>query len=190
MQSWNITLASWFERNFSKVLKSKKNGLNYAVFLFMWMLMGLWYGIGIQFLLWGLAIGILLLFEKTFLKALIQKNYVFGMIYTGILPQFLWVLFFTENLTETACYWKSMIGFGNGIFDSTGIYFLVSYIPLILVGAYIATDLFGNIAERLTESEAGQKLTAVTPIFHGILFIFCLASMLYGERSEELLLWL
>ena len=156
----------------------------------MWVLIGAWYGMKSQFLLWGLTIGIFMTAEKLFLNDVVQKNYIIGVVYTLIIPQFLWVLFFSDSLSQTVNYWKAMLGFGNGIFDSNGIYFLVSYIALILIGFYIATDLFRNITERLTAKKIGQKLMLFMPLFHGALFVFCVASMLYGEQSKHLWLWL
>ncbi len=190
MESWNITLVSWFDKYFRKGIfgNNSKKWVSYAGFIFMWVLIGAWYGMKKQFLLWGFFIGIILLAEKLFLEKNIRQKYIAGAVYTAIIPQFLWVLFFSENLTESVNYWKAMAGFGNGIFDRTGIYFLVSYIALILTGVYIATDLFRNILERLTISAYGQKLMMFLPLVHGGLLIFCLASMLYGEQIDYL--WL
>ncbi|MBR7085256.1 MAG: hypothetical protein IKI37_08790 [Oscillospiraceae bacterium] len=188
MKNWNMTLVSWFETNFQKSL-FRKNGKNIG-FIFMWVLIGVWYGLKVQFLLWGLLAGILILNEKLFLEKIIQKNYFGGVIYTVLVSQFLWVLLFSENLTQTAGYWKAMLGFGNGIFDRTGIYFTVSYLALILIGFYIATDLFKNIAERMSASKFGQKLMVFMPVFHSVLLIFCIASMLYSEQSTHMWLWL
>ncbi len=188
MKSWNMTLVSWFETNFQKSL-FRKNAKNTG-FLFMWVLIGVWYGMKMQFILWGFIMGLLLLNEKLFLEKIIQKNYIGGVIYTVIISQFLWVLFFSENFTQTAGYWKAMLGFGNGILDRTGVYFTASYVALILTGFYIATDLFKNIAERMSASKFGQKLTVVMPVFHSILLIFCIASMLYSEQNLHMWLWL
>ena len=188
MKSWNMTLVSWFETNFQKSL-FRKNAKNTG-FLFMWVLIGVWYGMKMQFILWGFIMGLLLLNEKLFLEKIIQKNYFGGVIYTVIISQFLWVLFFSENFTQTAGYWKAMLGFGNGILDRTGVYFTASYVALILTGFYIATDLFKNIAERMSASKFGQKLTVVMPVFHSILLIFCIASMLYSEQNLHMWLWL
>ena len=190
MQSWNITLVLWFDTNFRRVLfrRCSRKWLNATGFILMWILIGAWYGIRMQFILWGLLTGILLLMEKIFSEKNIPQKYIAGVIYTAVISQFLWVMFFSENLSEAAVYYKAMLGFRNGILDRTGIYFLVSYIALILTGLYIATDLFRNISERLTVSQFGQKLMAFMPLIHGGLWIFCLASMLNGE--QQLWLWL
>ena len=81
-----------------------------------------------------------------------------------------------------------MLGFGKGIADSYGFYFFTSYIALILLGVYIAADLFRNISERVSETAFGRFLSFWKPLAHGALLIFSLASMLYGERITGL--WL
>ncbi len=192
MKSWNMTLVLWFETNFRKLLfrNCSQKGLGNLGFLLMWVLIGAWYGMKMPFILWGLLMGLLLLNEKIFLEKIIRQKYIAGVVYTAVISQFLWVLFFSGSLTEIFGYWKAMIGFGNGVLDRTGIYFLVSYLALILIGFYIATDLFRNIAERLAVSQFGQLMMSFMPLFHGILLVCCLAAMLYGEQNSRLWLWI
>jgi alginate O-acetyltransferase complex protein AlgI len=197
LQSWNITLLLWFQTNFRYFLFSRfeKKWQKYGFLILTWALIGAWYGIEIQFMLWGICMGILLSIEqiagldRLFMEENARKKrYVFGLIYTAILQQFSFVLLFADNLTEAGAIWKSMLSFGNGIADQTGFYFFTSYIALLLLGLYVATDLFQNITERISVTPIGQKLAECKPLVHGLLFLFCLASMLYGERMTEL--WL
>ena len=178
--------------NFRKLLFRKYSDKNvyYTGFILTWVFIGAWYGVKMKFILWGFLIGLLLLNEKLFLEKLIRKQYIAGIVYTALISQFLWVLFFSQNLTQAGAYWKAMFGFGNGILDRTGIYFLVSYIALILTGFYIATDLFRNITERMSISDFGQKFMNFMPLVHSVLFICCLACMLYGGQSAHLWLWM
>ena len=191
MQSWNITLLLWFQTNFRYFIfgtKPRNKREKYTVIIITWMLIGVWYGIRMQFLLWGLAVGLLLTFDQLVLEPLTQKRYVFGMLCTALLLQFAWVLFFASDLLEACRIWKAMLGFGNGIADQHGLYFFTSYIAMILLGMYIATDLFRNISERIGNTAVGRFFHRWRPLAHGALFVYCLASMLYGERVEGL--WL
>ena len=192
IQSWNITLVLWFQDNFMNFLfPQNKNNNKWKYFLgliIMGILIGSWYGVKLQFLVWGFLMGVLLVLDKLVIEKFIRKRYIFGLLYTGILLQFLWVLFFADNLKETVLYWKAMLGFCNGITDSNGTYFFMSYIGLLLIGFYVATDLFRNITERFTSAKIGQKFVLFTPVFQGILLIFCIAFMLYGEQNS--MLWL
>lgn len=188
LQRWNMTLSLWFQKNFRHFLfhERRSRGFRYLGLVLMWGLIGAWYGSKPQFLLWGITIGLLLLLERLVLSSFIRKRYVIGMLYTGIVLQFAWVLLFAENMADAAQIWRAMLGFGNGIADQYGVYFFTSYIALLLLGLYIATDLFRNITERLMRP---GKLQAVwKPLIHGGLLLFSLASMLYGERVTGLFL--
>ncbi|MDE6088738.1 MAG: hypothetical protein K2G25_10180 [Oscillospiraceae bacterium] len=203
LQNWNSTLLAWFERNFRSgfpeiVPQNFKDNFNNfqkfsgcAGFVLTGILIGVWYGAGTQFLLWGLLVGICLLLEKLFLEEhFIRKHPVCSGISSGIFLQFLWVLFFSENFSQTALYWKAMLGFGNGLTDRNGLYYFVSYLGLLLIGFYIATDLFRNIEERFSQAEIGKKMAFFKPVFFGALLIFCMAFMIYQKQGENTMLFL
>ncbi|MBQ8928435.1 MAG: hypothetical protein IJ055_09235 [Oscillospiraceae bacterium] len=190
MQSWNITVLLWFQTNFRHFLLggAQKKWQSYAGQVLTWVLIGAWYGMRLQFLLWGLCIGLLLVFEQTVLERYIRRHYIFGVLYALITVQFSWVLFYTGSLGEAGQYWRAMLGFGAGLADRSGIYFLTSYAAILLLGLYTATDLFRNITERLATTRVGQGMQILTPVIHAGLLIFCLGSMLYTDR--EPMLWL
>lgn len=190
MESWNITHIHWFQVNFRDFLfrNIRHRWTKYASLVLMWMLIGVWYGTSLQFLLWGLFIGILLATEQFVLGRVIKRNYAFGLLYTGVSLQFAWVLLFTDSMTETALYWKAMIGFGTGLADRFGLYFFTSYIVFLLISFYIATDLFRNITERVAVTAVGRKIASLMPLIECVILIFCFACMLYKRIPAAL--WL
>lgn len=181
MENWNITHSFWFQKNFRHFLfhGSKQKWIRYASIVLMWALIGFWYGSTPLFLLWGVCIGILIAVERLFLEKIINRNHTFGMLYTGIIMPFLWVLMFADNMAETFGIWKAMIGFGNGLADRHGIYFFTSYLVFLLICVYIATDLFHNITERIAQTAVGKKIVTLSPILTAIILLLSLASMLY-----------
>lgn len=190
MESWNITHIHWFQVNFRDFLfrNIRHRWTKYASLVLMWMLIGVWYGTSLQFLLWGLIIGILLAAEQFVLGRVIKRNYAFGLLYTGMSLQFAWVLLFTDSMTEAALYWKAMVGFGAGLADRFGVYFFTSYIVFLLISFYIATDLFRNITERVAVTAIGRKIASLMPLIECVLMIFCFACMLYKRIPAAL--WL
>lgn len=190
MENWNTTHIFWFQNHFRHFLfrNTRYRWLQNLSRILMWMLIGLWYGSSASFLLWGLIIGLLLTLEHLFLGNVLKRNYAFGLLYTAITMQFSWVLLFTESFTETFQYWRAMLGFGNGLVDSYGIYFLTSYAVLLLICYYIATDLFRNITERVAANAVGRKIASLLPLLECALLIFCFACMLYQRVPTEL--WL
>lgn len=181
MENWNISHVLWFQKNFRHFLfhGCKQKWLRYASIILMWALIGFWYGSTPLFLLWGTCIGMLIASERLFLGKIIQRNHTFGMLYTGIMMPFLWVLMFADNITETLGFWKAMLGFGNGLADRFGTYFFTSYLVFLLICVYIATNLFHNITERIAQTGFGKKIVTISPVLTAILLLFSIASMLY-----------
>lgn len=190
MENWNITHILWFQTNFRHFVftSTKHRWIKYASLIMMWMLIGIWYGSTAQFLVWGLLIGLLLAMEQLFLGKILTRNYAFGLLYTGVALQFVWVLFFADSFGEAALYWKSMIGFSSGLADQYGLYFFTNYIVFLLICYYIATDLFKNITERIFATAIGKKITALLPLIDCVVLIYCLSCMLYTRTPQEL--WL
>ncbi len=189
-QNWNISVGLWFQQYFRKFLfgKAKSSWLRYGSVILMWMIIGLWYGTKPQFLLWGMLIGACVVAEQIFLEQLLKHNFLIGVLYTAIVLQFSWVLFFAGSMGEVWDYWKAMIGLGNGIVDRYGLYYFSSYVALLLICFYIATDLFQNITDRIIATTIGQKLQTLLPLGDCALLIFCIASMLYTKQMP--FLWL
>lgn len=190
MENWNITHVLWFQTNFRHFVfgRVRYRWVKYASLVLMWMLIGIWYEPSIQLLLWGMLIGLLLAAEQKFFKHIPDRNYAFGLIYTALSLQFSWVFFFAEDMSEVLHFWKAMVGFGSGLIDQYGVYFFTSYIVLLLICFYIATDLFRNITERISATAVGRKIASYMPLIDCILLIFCLACMLYTDAPAEL--WL
>ncbi len=189
-QNWNVTVTSWFQ-NFCRpfwVNKSHPKWVQEVILVGIWGIMGIWYGFGKSFLVWGILIGILQMVERLGFLKYLKRNYVFGVLYTNILLLFLWVLFFTDSFAELGGYWKAMLGFGSGIGDQYSVYYFTSYIVPILLCVYIASSLYENIAERVNSWKIGKLLTACSPLLDSFLLIFCIASMLYAEAPNTL--WL
>ncbi len=189
-QNWNMTVGLWFQQNFRKFLFSRPSHrwIKYLSIVAMWMLIGLWYHTDRKFVIWGMLIGICIVAEQLFLENFLKRNYLLGLLYTSILLQFSWVLFFAESFGEAAHYWRAMIGFGSSIVDEFGAYYFTSYIALLLLCLYIATDLFQNITDWITSTVVGQKLKIVLPLAECVLLIVCVASLIYTKQPP--FMWL
>ncbi len=189
-QSWNITTGLWFQRNFRSFLfdRTHRRWVKYASLVLMWMLIGLWYENSLQLLLWGTLVGVILMVEQMVLEPILKRNYLFGVLYTFIFLQFSWVMFFAENLREAGHYWRAMLGLGGSIADHFGFYYFTSYVALLLICFYIATDLFQNISERIAGTKAGRALRMLLPLWECVLLVFCIASMVYAKQQP--FMWL
>lgn len=93
---WHISLSSWFKEYVYIPLGGNRRGilLQLRNILIVWMLTGIWHGASLNFLLWGLYFGFLLILEKLFLKkALSTLPVILQHIYAILTILIGWVLF-------------------------------------------------------------------------------------------------
>src|SRR5699024_2338552 len=80
---WHISLSMWFRNYLYIPLGGSRNGTAKTVrnLLIVWLATGLWHGASFNFLLWGLAVFLLLLVEKAGLKKLFDRVPALGHLY-------------------------------------------------------------------------------------------------------------
>lgn len=142
---WHITLGSWFKDYVyiplggSRVSKVKliRN------LLIVWILTGMWHGANLNFILWGLFLGIIIVLEKLVFNKM-NINEIFKIIITFFLISISWVFFFNSNLNDIIIILKNLFNFAC-IIDK-GTYFIVkNNIVYLLLGLLFLTPLLRNI---------------------------------------------
>lgn len=125
---WHITLGSWFRDYVYIPLGGNRKGLPRQILnlLIVWSLTGLWHGASMNFILWGIYYGILLILEKTVLKRLLSRlPDTILHIYSFLLAAFGWMLFANEELSSVSAYFQSLFGLsGNGFANTETLYLL------------------------------------------------------------------
>lgn len=120
---WHITLGNFF-RDYvyipmggSRCRKSKLV-LNLAV---VWLMTGIWHGNGLNFIIWGAVLGILIILEKLFYGKKLSKLPVLGNFYVILLIPLTWVVFAITDLKQLAVYFGRLFPFigGTGIAVNT-----------------------------------------------------------------------
>lgn len=110
---WHISLGTWFKEYVYIPLGGNRKGglLQVRNILVVWLLTGIWHGASVNFLLWGIYFGLLLLLEKfvlmKYLKklpSLLQCTYAFLLVLLG------WVLFAFEDMGQGFQYLLQMTG--------------------------------------------------------------------------------
>ena len=148
---WHISLSSWFREYVYIPLggnRVKKSRFILNI-LIVWALTGLWHGASINFIIWGLYYGILLLLEKLVFNKILEKSpKIMQHIYTLLIVIIGWTIFRVTSLTELKDIIGSMIGL-NGIgtmklFISTGI-INFSYLIAFILGIILSTPILNKI---------------------------------------------
>ena len=168
---WHISLSSFLRDyvyiplggNRVSILKHIRN-----IFV-VWFLTGFWHGAAWNFIIWGLYFGIILTIEKYFYSEFLKKHKVFAHIYTMILVIISFVIFNANSFTEVITFMKNMFGFNKLPFiNPETIYYLKSYLLIIIISIIASTPLLKNVCIKLKEKE---KFTKVMDILE-IVFIF------------------
>lgn len=184
---WHISLSSWFRDyvyiplggNRVSKLKWLRN------ILIVWMLTGLWHGAAWNFILWGLFFGIILIIEKLFLGELLKKlPKVLTRIYVLIVVMISFIIFNGENASHIFENIGGLIGLGNvPLVSNESIYYLKSYLVVILVGIIGSTPILKNIANK---SKMRKTINFVEPIVLLVILIICTSYIVDGSFNPFL----
>ena len=107
------------------------------------MLMGLWFGIRLNTLVWGIYFAAFILLERYFLMRFLEKMPpIVDRIYTFIVVMFSFTIFSGSSLRVTAYYIKSMFGLNHLPFANNAVsYILTTNYLLLLCSFFCATSL-------------------------------------------------
>ncbi len=134
---WHITLGGFF-RDFVFIplsLTGKKGGMVFNL-LVVWLLTGLWHGFTLNFIIWGLYFGLLLICEVYFLQKLLKRiPGILQNIYLLVVVGIGWSFFYYTNYNALTEFYKVIFTFQKGslLNDITLKQSLYSYTPIIII---------------------------------------------------------
>lgn len=167
---WHISLSTWFRDyiyiplggNRVSKIKFLRN------ILIVWLLTGFWHGASWNFIIWGLSFGILLIVEKLWLNKILDKLPTFlKRIYVLFIVMISFIIFNANTMNEA---WHNIIGlfgFNKETFINTyTIYYLKSYLLVIIIAIIASTPLPKNIIEKLNKNKYLNKIiNIIEPIY-------------------------
>lgn len=178
---WHISLGSWFKDYLYIPLGGSRRGPLILIrnILIVWFLTGLWHGASWNFIIWGLYFGLILLIEKLFLKKYFSKvPAIFKHIYVLFIVLISFIIFNSTTIDEAITTIKNLF-ISNSLINSGTIYYLKSYLPLILISLIGATPLIKNIYTKLSKNKTLNKiLNILEPIYLIILLIIVTAYLI------------
>ena len=187
---WHISLGSWFRDyiyiplggNRVSTLKHIRN------ILVVWALTGLWHGASWNFILWGLYFGIIIIAEKLFLGKYLEKlNPIISIIYTFVLVVLGWVLFDTNNLTDSLQYYKAMFYGDGNILDSFALFQLKNYGMIFIFCILGCGGLLGKILKKIQLSEIVSKvINYAMPLVQIAVMLVCTAYLVDASYNPFL----
>ena len=149
---WHISLGTWFREYLYIPLGGNRVGNVRLVLnlLLVWAATGIWHGASWNFLLWGLFYGSIIIVEKFFLLRQLDRlpGWV-GHVYGLFIIMVGWTIFAVEDFSALGLYLKAMFGLGAGWADSTFLYELRNYLPLLIAAGVASTPVAAKGWERL-----------------------------------------
>ena len=183
---WHMTLGGWFRDYVYIPLGGNRVGKGRWVIniLVVWMLTGLWHGAAWNFVIWGLFFAAFLLLEKWVpgirkLPAVLRHGYVL----LAVVVSF--VIFNAADMGQAFGDLGGMFGLaGLPLVNAESIYYLRSYLPLLILAAVGATPLMRNGALRLSD---GRSWTAALRFAVAMLLLLvCTAYLVDGSFNPFL----
>ncbi len=188
---WHISLSSWFKDYVYIPLGGSRKGTLKLVrnILIVWFLTGIWHGAAYNFILWGLFIGVFLVIEKLWLSKYISKLPKFlRNIYVLFIIMISFIMFNAGSINEAFFNIKGLFGLNKEVFiNNYIIYYLKSYLVVLIIAIFGATPLFKNIIEKLKKSKCLNKIINILePIFLVILLLLVTAYLIDSSYNPFL----
>jgi alginate O-acetyltransferase complex protein AlgI len=154
---WHISLGSFFRDYLYIPLGGNRKRAVFNI-LIVWMLTGLWHGASLNFVLWGMYFGVVLLIEKYVLRRILEKiPTIFAHMYAIMLVLFGWLIFYFTDFNVLAAYAAAFWGVATSWTDyrTTDLFFANLWIlPVFaLFSTKIPSRLLQKLKTRLPVSE-------------------------------------
>ena len=178
---WHMSLSSWFKDYVYIPLGGNRKGLKRQIIniFIVWFLTGLWHGANWNFILWGVYFGTILLIEKVFLLKVLDKTpKVINRIYVLFTVLISFILFSNEDLNIAFQNIKGLFVSDVGFVSNVSLYYLTSYLVVILIGIIGSTPLLKNLINKL--SSKNEKVKKVINVLEPVvLTMFLIISVSY-----------
>lgn len=149
---WHISLGTWFKEYVYIPLGGNRKGTKRMIInlLIVWGLTGFWHGASLNFIIWGLYFGVILIIEKMFLMKRLEKLPAFIQhLYALFLIVFGWVIFYFDKPNDLFTYIGTLFDGSKGLIGDYALTTVISYLPLLIVAAVASTPLAANIYGRI-----------------------------------------
>ena len=147
---WHATLGSWFRDYVYIPLGGSRRGTAAVIrnLMLVWLLTGFWHGGTLNFIIWGVVLGLLIVWEKFVVRGLLEAVPVIGHLHVIILIPLTWVIFAITDLKELGVYFSRLFPFfGTGVAVNPGDFakYMGIYWPFLTAGILLCVPIFYNL---------------------------------------------
>ena len=188
---WHMSLSSWFRDYVYIPLGGNRKGTIILVrnIFIVWALTGIWHGANWTFVIWGLMFGIMLIIEKLFLTKHLEKMpSILQRIYVLFTVMISFIIFNANSIGEA---WNNIIGLfganGESLINASTVYYLKSYLVVLVIVIIGSTPLLKNIIEKLkTKTNANKIINLLEPIAMASILIIVTAYLVDNSYNPFL----
>ena len=188
---WHMSLSSWFRDYVYIPLGGNRKGTIILVrnIFIVWALTGIWHGANWTFVIWGLMYGIMLIIEKLFLTKHLEKMpSILQRIYVLFTVMISFIIFNANSIGEA---WTNIIGLfganGESLINASTVYYLKSYLVVLVIAIIGSTPLLKNIIEKLkTKTNANKIINLLEPIAMASILIIVTAYLVDNSYNPFL----
>jgi len=178
---WHMSLSSWFrDYVYIPLGGNRVSKLKWIRNLFIvWGLTGFWHGASWNFIIWGLYFGIILVIEKLFIGKYLEKTKVLKYIYSSLIIVISFIIFNSMTVSEILRSVGNMFNLTNIEFiNNETIYYLKSYLVLLIVSLIAATPLVKNLIIKLKETKLNKIINILEPLTYIALLVLSTAFLI------------
>lgn len=188
---WHMSLSSWFRYYVYIPLGGNRKETIILVrnIFIVWALTGIWHGANWTFVIWGLMFGIMLIIEKLFLTKHLEKMpSILQRIYVLFTVMISFIIFNANSIGEA---WNNIIGLfganGESLINASTVYYLKSYLVVLVIAIIGSTPLLKNIIEKLkTKTNANKIINLLEPIAMASILIIVTAYLVDNSYNPFL----
>ena len=186
---WHISLGTWFREYIYIPLGGNRKHVYINLFV-VFLITGIWHGSTFNFVIWGVAHGLLIMIERAFREKAWYKKIpaLFKWMFTMVFVYLTWIIFMIPSLTQAIIYYKSMLGVPAGNIYFTFEYFINSKLILIIVIAVVGAFIgkWNKVELIKTWAQSTKTGVIVSQILYMLLFVLAVLFMMNSSYSPFL----
>lgn len=190
---WQMTAVAFFRDYIHDPLGDGAEKKEILILIGVWMLLGLWMGPGIGFILWAVFFLVLLILERFVLKNSLESlPGILGRVFTLLLVYISFVLLWCQDISLLPSMLKGMIGVtSGGLVSKASVLTLVNDLPILILGVAAVTPLGTMLRKKLTEkaqtSTAAMVADSLWEGLHPVLLLILSAMAMTGLTTNPFL---
>ena len=147
---WHATLGSFFRDYVYIPLGGSREGDGKTIrnLLIVWALTGLWHGGTVNFLIWGLVLGLLIIYEKFVVANLMERIPILGHLHVWFFIPLTWVIFAISDLGKLGTYFSRLFPFfgaaGGVVNPGDFMMYLKMFWPFFLASVLLCIPAISN----------------------------------------------